>query len=384
MKVSILGGGLMGYAILYDLIHNDGAFEDISVVEKNADRIEYLWKHFPNQDNLSFIQLDLTDGEKLQETLLGTDVVISAAPYQFNLHLMEVALNIGSHFIDLGGNEAILNKQLDYDEKARRLGLLMIPACGLAPGLVGLLAVDGIRKLDRVEWVKIYCGGLPQSPRPPLDYQIVFSPHGLINEYLEPVKVIENGEVVEKPALSEREEIHFPKPYRRMEAFLTSGGTGTLIYSQQGKVQNLFYKTIRYPGHAEKFKFLFDLGFKSDEPLVFEDGRVSPRRMLEKILENNLAFRDPDVVLTRVVVSGRSQERSCTHTYEIIDVMDERLNLTAMMRTTGFTAAVVAQLIHEGKIARRGVVPLEEAVSPEEFFLRLRRRGIVINQKSQT
>ncbi|NOX36308.1 MAG: NAD(P)-binding domain-containing protein [Calditrichaeota bacterium] len=384
MKVTILGGGLMGYAILHDLLNNYGAFEEIAVVEKNAERIEYLWKHFPNQDNLSFIQLDITDTEKLQETLLGTDIIISAVPYQYNLKLLEVALNIGAHFIDLGGNETILNKQLALDEKAARLGLIVIPACGLAPGLVSLLAIDGVQKLDRVEWVKMYCGGLPQQPRPPLNYQIVFSPHGLINEYLEPVKVIENGEIVEKPALSELETVHFMKPYEHMEAFLTSGGTGTLIYTLQGQVTHLFYKTIRYPGHAEKFKFLFDLGFKSDEPLSFESGEVSPRQMLEKLLEKNLAFRDPDVVLTRVIVSGESNQQSRTWTYEVIDVMDENLNLTAMMRTTGFTAAVVAQMIHEGKVQRKGVIPLEEAVDPGEFFQRLKRRGIAINQKSES
>ncbi len=383
MKVALLGGGLMGYAILYDFLHHYPDLQEIIVVEKNAERINYLWKQFPNQSNLSFLQLDITETEQLKNALLGYRLLISAVPYQFNYELLQLALEIGAHFIDLGGNETVLQQQLALDEKARKLGVTAIPACGLAPGLVSILAMDGITRLDTVDSVKMYCGGLPQQKLPPLDYQIVFSAHGLLNEYLEPVKVIENGNVMEKPPLTELETVHFSPPYTAMEAFLTSGGTGTLIHTQRDRVANLFYKTVRYPGHAEKMRFLFDLGFKAEEPIQINGQEISPRQFLETLLQKNLAFNAPDVVLTRVEVSGRIESDARTVVYELIDVQDEGSGLSAMMRTTGFTTAIIGQMILDGIIDATGVLPLEESVPTEAFFQRLKQRNIIINRSTR-
>ena len=383
MKVALLGGGFMGYAILYDFLHNYPDIQEIIVVEKNAERINYLWKQFPNQNNLSFLQLDITETDQLKNALLGYRLLISAVPYQYNLELLKLALEIGAHFIDLGGNETVLQQQLALDEKARKLGVTAIPACGLAPGLVSILAMDGIKRLDRTETVKMYCGGLPQHKLPPLDYQIVFSAHGLLNEYLEPVKVIENGKIMEKPPLTEMEAVHFSPPYTSMEAFLTSGGTGTLIYTQQDRVENLFYKTIRYPGHADKMRFLFELGFKSEEPIAINGQEVSPRQFLETLLQKNLTFNAPDVVLTRVEVSGVVEDTPRKMVYELVDVQDDVSGLSAMMRTTGFTTAIIAQLILEGVIDATGVLPLEESVPTDVFFQRLKQRNLIINRSVQ-
>lgn len=383
MKVALLGGGFMGYAILYDFLHNYPDIQEIIVVEKNAERINYLWKQFPNQNNLSFLQLDITETDQLKNALLGYRLLISAVPYQYNLELLKLALEIGAHFIDLGGNETVLQQQLALDEKARKLGITAIPACGLAPGLVSILAMDGIKHLDSTEAVKMYCGGLPQHKLPPLDYQIVFSAHGLLNEYLEPVKVIENGKIMEKPPLTELEAVHFSPPYTSMEAFLTSGGTGTLIYTQQDRVENLFYKTIRYPGHADKMRFLFELGFKSEEPIVINGQEISPRQFLETLLQKNLTFNAPDVVLTRVEVSGVAEDTPRKMVYELVDVQDEVSGLSAMMRTTGFTTAIIGQLILEGVIDATGVLPLEESVPTDVFFQRLKQRNLIINRSVQ-
>ncbi len=383
MKVALLGGGFMGYAILYDFLHNYPDIQEIIVVEKNAERINYLWKQFPNQNNLSFLQLDITETDQLKNALLGYRLLISAVPYQYNLELLKLALEIGAHFIDLGGNETVLQQQLALDEKARKLGITAIPACGLAPGLVSILAMDGIKHLDSTEAVKMYCGGLPQHKLPPLDYQIVFSAHGLLNEYLEPVKVIENGKIMEKPPLTELEAVHFSPPYTSMEAFLTSGGTGTLIYTQQDRVENLFYKTIRYPGHADKMRFLFELGFKSEEPIVINGQEISPRQFLETLFQKNLTFNAPDVVLTRVEVSGVAEDTPRKMVYELVDVQDEVSGLSAMMRTTGFTTAVIGQLILEGVIDATGVLPLEESVPTDVFFQRLKQRNLIINRSVQ-
>jgi len=151
-------------------------------------------------------------------------VAISAVPYFFNLSLAEAAVESGVHFCDLGGNNRIVAAEFALDAKAKEAGVTLIPDCGLAPGLVNILAVGAIDGLEAVKSVEIRVGGLPQKPHPPLDYQIVFSPHGLLNEYMEPATVIQNGKVAEVPSLTGWEEIAFVPPYDRLEAFHTSGG----------------------------------------------------------------------------------------------------------------------------------------------------------------
>ncbi len=378
-RVSVIGGGRMAIAIIYDLIHHQNC-QEIQVIERDAVTIEALWKKFPGQDNLTFTQVDIADTEKITTALRGTDVMISAAPYQFNEILLKIAIQVHSHFLDLGGNEDILKNQFKMHQNVLEADLIALPACGLAPGLVSILAAEGLCRQDETSTIHIYCGGLPQVPTGPLNYQIIFSTHGLINEYLEPVKVLENGEVYQKPGLSDWESLDFGSKYGRLEAFLTSGGTGTLISTLKGRVPNIFYKTLRYPGHAEKMKFLFELGFASEKKLPGLPEACLPRQVLEKVMDEKLRGDSPDVVLTRVTLIGKKEGEAISTTYEIVDKMDERTGLTAMMRTTGFSAAICAELIMEHQLEARGVLPLETVIPTDLFLKKLNQRGISVKR----
>ncbi|MDQ3755340.1 MAG: saccharopine dehydrogenase, partial [Acidobacteriota bacterium] len=171
--------------------------------------------------------------------------------------------------------------------------------------MVSVLAAHGAARFDELEEIHIRVGGLPQEPKPPLNYQIVFSVEGLINEYVERARVLRGGRIVEVESMTELERLSFPAPYGEMEAFQTSGGTSTLPETFSGRLQELDYKTIRYPGHCEGFKLLIDLGLASGDPLEIDGARVIPRRWLGEMLLRRLPADEPDVVLIRVEFLGQ-------------------------------------------------------------------------------
>jgi lysine 6-dehydrogenase len=225
-----------------------------------------------------------------------------------------------------------------------------------------------------VEEVHIRVGGLPQDPRPPLDYQLVFSVEGLINEYIEPARVIRDGDIVEVESMTEIELLSFPDPYGRMEAFQTSGGTSTLVETYHGKVRELDYKTIRYPGHCAKFKTMIDLGLCSSNAIDVDGAPVKPRRVLGELLVKNLPHDEPDVVLVRVEVSGGGKRLR----YDIIDRADPKTGLSAMMRTTAFPASIVALMMARGQTTSKGALPQERCIPPQAFMDELAARKIEV------
>ena len=197
--------------------------------------------------------------EQLRDVMALGDVVINALFYTFNEKVARTAVDIGVHSIDLGGHiGGATDAVLGLAEKANAKGVTIIPDLGVAPGMINILTGYGAGKLDIVESIKLYVGGIPVKPEPPLNYNVVFSLEGVFDHYTDPSHVIRNGKLMEIPSLSEIEPIHFDK-YGELEAFHTSGGTSTLTKSFPN-VDTLEYKTIRYKGHAEKFQLLVDLG----------------------------------------------------------------------------------------------------------------------------
>src|SRR5207253_5865809 len=151
----------------------------------------------------------------------------------------------------LGGNTAIVFDQIKLDEQAKARDVSIIPDCGLAPGMVNILAEAGIREMDEVESVKMYVGGLPQKPEPPLNYKVVYSLEGVLDYYTTPSWVMREGKPAQVDALSELEAVEFPQPAGELEAFHTAGGLSTMATRYQGKIRTMEYKTLRYPGHAD-------------------------------------------------------------------------------------------------------------------------------------
>lgn len=334
----VLGAGKMGIAIAHDLLKNNEEVRICDIVEKNI----------PN-----FFIIDANDEEKLLEEMKKEDVVISALPYEFNYKLAKLAIKAKANFIDLGGNSHIVEKELKLHEEAKKAGITIIPDCGLAPGMTNIISYHLWQ--SGVEEIHIRVGGLPQNPKPPLNYALFFSIKGLINEYLEDSIIVKDGKICKVESLTGIEEIEF-SGFPSLEAFYTHGGTSTLPKTL--KVRELDYKTIRYKGHAEKMKLLKDLGF-------FEKGA---REFTEKILEKALPKDEKDVVLARIY--GNDVEM------ELMDFHDGEFS--AMQRTTGFSTAIIAKMSYDIK---EGAYPPELVIDSDKFIKELQKRNIKWRKK---
>ena len=375
MKVLVVGAGLMGRGCAYDLARND-AVEQVIVADINTEAAEALARDYG--EKVVAETVDATKKSQLVKAFSKVDSAISAVSYTVNVLHTEVAIETGTHLCDLGGNKFVVDEQIALNDSAKEAGITVVPDCGLAPGMVSVLAREGIEYLDKVESVRIRVGGLQQDPRPPLNYALIFSVEGLINEYVEPCVAIRNGKIVEEEPLVGFEEITFPEPFGKLEAFNTSGGTSTLPETYLGRVNELDYKTIRYPGHGHKMWTLMKLGLMDSTEIDVNGTKVPPRRVLETLLERNLPPSGKDVTLIRVMVNGWKGTESRRVEYQVIDYFDDASGLTSMMRTTAFPATVTAVMSADGRIKNRGVLTPERCIPPKEFIDELRNRGIDI------
>lgn len=379
MNAIVIGAGMMGRAIAYDL-HEHSKFDNITIADKDKKTLKTSEEFFKRKE-INYLTLDMGKIYTVKETLKDFDIAISAVPYKFNYELAKIAVETKTHFLDLGGNNDIVKKERGLSKKAKINNVTIIPDCGLAPGLVSSITRDIVEQMDNVDYVKLRVGGLPLNPKPPLNYQIVFSPYGLINEYVEDAIVLDKGKIIKKRSMTSLETIDFPKPFGKMEAFFTSGGCSTLPYTYKKTIKYLDYKTIRYPGHCEKFKTILDLGFAGEKKTSIGDQKIAPRDFLASLLIKNLPASGKDVVLLKVFSKGRKNSKTVHINYTMIDYYDEKNDITAMMRTTGYPTSVIAQMIMHGAIDERGVFCCEEIVPCKPFFEELKKRGIIIKEK---
>lgn len=376
MNMLVLGGGLQGSACAYDLLRQD----DVKQVTI-ADVLDDAGASFlPDDDRLHRVALDFSDENATLELMRTHDVVMSAAPYYFNETLARLAIEAGCDYTDLGGNTEILFAQLEMSDDAQAAGCTLIPDVGLAPGLVNVLAVEGIRRLDEAESVSMYVGGLPQHPKPPLNYQVVYSLKGVIDYYTTPSFVIRDGKPFEVEALSEIESIDFPE-LGTLEAFHTAGGASLLPWRYEGKVDRLEYKTLRYPGHAEIMRNIRELGLLSLDPVDVRGEEVVPRDLVITVLKPLLTSSAPDLVALRVIATGTKDGRRATHQWDLLDREDEEHGITAMERTTGFTLAVVGLMMGRDVIDTTGVMPPDEGIPAETYLAEMEKRGIEIRYR---
>ncbi len=373
MKIAVIGAGLMGRAVLYDLARNEdvrslGLFD---VDETLASEIAGKY----GGAKASPAQFDASDVETATRLLADYDAAVSCVPYNYNPGLTRAAIEAKCHLVDLGGNNDVVRTQLEMDDDAGEAGVIVVPDCGLAPGMASILAADGISRFDRVNSLKIRVGGLPQSPRSPLNYQMLFSAEGLINEYWEPCVILENGKKKIANPMTGVETLEFDG-IGELEAFYTSGGTSTLPDTYAGKIDSLDYKTIRYPGHCALFKAMLEIGLASRQPINIDGQMVEPRAVLKAVLDKNLTFGDPDMALVRLTFEGEKDGKDKRCIYEIVDRQDSKTGLTAMMRTTAFPASIIAWMAASGQITQRGCKPQELVINPALFIAQLKKRGI--------
>jgi lysine 6-dehydrogenase len=376
MKILVLGAGRMGNGACFDLAHNSSEVESVTVADANFVKAQTVAENVKSA-KVSAIQLDVSDYEKCVSAMNEHDAVISCVNYWYNLELTKAAIEAETNFCDLGGNNYVVDAQLALNREAKEANVNIIPDCGLAPGMVSILAMHGANLFDETEEIHIRVGGLPQNPKPPLKYQLVFSVEGLINEYVETARVIRNGEIKEVESMTELESIRF-EGFPTLEAFQTSGGTSTLPETFLGRVKELDYKTIRYAGHCERFKTIIDLGLCSSEEILADYGKVIPRKVLTELLQKNLPADEPDYVLIRLEFIGTKNGNRKRLCYDIVDKFDEQTNLSAMMRTTAFPASIIAQMMVRGDVRIRGATSQEKAIETEKFVAELEKRNIKI------
>lgn len=365
----VLGAGRMGLGAVHDLAQQPDVV-GITVADSDLSKAEDVARRYAGKARA--VRVDASDQAAATELMRGHASAISCVNYWLNEKLARAAIDAGTHFCDLGGNNDVVDAELALDADARAAGVNVVPDCGLAPGMVAVLAAHGAARFEKLEAIHIRVGGLPQEPKPPLDYQLVFSVEGLINEYVEPARVIRDGRVATVESMTEVEELEFPAPFGRLEAFQTSGGTSTLVDTFLGRVRDLDYKTIRYPGHCARFKTMIDLGLCSSTPIDVDGTRVKPRRVLGELLVQNLPHDEPDVVLVRVEFLGDGRRLR----YDIIDRLDPETGLSAMMRTTAFPASIVALMMARGQTTARGALPQERCIQPDLFMKELAARRI--------
>jgi lysine 6-dehydrogenase len=247
--------------------------------------------------------------------------------------------------------------------------------------MVNILAAEGIRRVGDADTVKIFVGGLPQHPEPPLNYQIVYSLEGALDYYTTPSWVLRDGRPARVDALTEIEPVEFPPPVGFLEAFHTGGGISTLPWAYAGKVRTMEYKTLRYPGHVAIMRSIRDLGLLDLKPVVVKGTKVAPRDAFIAAVSPKLTKPDGrDLVALRVEVKGRSGRRVA---WQLLDYYDEASGISAMMRTTGYSLAITGVMQVDGRITAKGVHTPDEAVPFGAYVDELKKRGVEIREVSK-
>ena len=227
----------------------------------------------------------------------------------------------------------------------------------------------------------MYCGGLPMDPKPPLGYKAVFNLEGVLGNYFGSAYVLKDGKVKLVPSFSGLEKIDFGEPLGNLEAVVTGGATSTCPWTYRGDIQNYDYKTLRYPGHYEKIQAMKDLGLLETEPVDFNGKKIVPRKFFVHLAEPRLKFEgDRDLLVMKIVVSGVKDGRPTRIVYDLLEYEDPDTGFTAMQRTTGFSAAVILEMLAQGRVPSKGVVPVEKAVPGVTFLEEIRRRGIIVTE----
>ena len=377
MHMLVLGAGLQGTACAYDLLQNP----DVTEVRLADIRIDHLPDFLAPYSGARLIptHVDVREQEAVRALMREADAAMSAIPYYFNLDLARIAAEVGTHFCDLGGNTEIVFQQKRLEGKTRETGCTIVPDCGLAPGMVNVLAQYGIELLDKVRSLRIYVGGLPQHPEPPLNYQIVYSLEGVLDYYTTLSWVVRDGRRTQVKALSELEKVSFPQPVGELEAFHTAGGLSTMAFRYEGKIPTMEYKTLRYPGHAHIMEAIRDLGLLDLNPVDVKGLKVVPRDLFVNVVGPRLTKpKGRDLVALRVIVEGTKDGKAKRVGWELLDYYDEARGISAMMRTTGYSLSITGQMQARGEIKEPGVWTPDECVPAARYIQELERRGVYV------
>src|SRR5258705_126031 len=292
----VLGAGLQGSACAYDLLRQPEV-ERVTLADLDPKRLPAFLKAKIGK-RLALARIDVKQTARLRTLMRGHDAVMNASPYHFNYAVAKTAVAAGLHCADLGGNTEIVQRQKTLDTAARKKRVSIIPDCGLAPGMVNIIAAEGIRRVGDADSVKIFVGGLPRRPKPPLNYQIVYSLEGALDYYTTPRGCRPAPGTPPIRARRERPRA----PVGTLEAFHTGGGISTMPWSYAGRVRTMEYKTLRYPGHVAIMRPVRELGLLDLKPLTVKGTKVVPRDVFIAAVSPNLTKpNEPDLAARAVV-----------------------------------------------------------------------------------
>lgn len=339
-RIAVVGAGKIGEMIT-ELLTGTGDYQ-VTLVDQDAGALARL----ADAAGVETIAADVRDEARLARILGGHFAVLSATPFFLTTAIARAAHREGIHYLDLTEDVASTRevRALGSDAKAA-----FIPQCGLAPGFISIVTNHIAASFDELHDIRMCVGALPRYPSNSINYNLTWSTDGVINEYCEPCLAVQSGELKE---LSPLEHLHhFSLDGVTYESFNTSGGIGTLAETLAGRVRNLSYQTIRYPGHRDIMKtLLFDLGLKDR------------RDLLRDVLENAVPATMQDVVLIFVTVSGRRDGRLMQETYanRVYGAEIGGRSHSAIQITTAASICAVLDLLHEGRLPQSGFVTQEQ------------------------
>jgi lysine 6-dehydrogenase len=364
-RVAVIGGGIVGTAAAWDMVRRG---HDVTVADADPDAARSAAAR-------SGARPDVVDASaEVAPFLSDHDLMISAVPYALGERLVDAAIRSGTHYLDFGGNPTVVGRQTERDADAREAGVLAVPDCGLAPGFANVLATGIVASLGDgpIDEVRLRVGALPANPTGALGYQLAFNPAGLINEYAEPCEILSEGRYATVEPLTGLEEVAWER-WGPLEAFHTAGGSSSLPRMWEGRVAELDYKTLRFPGHGTTFRAMLEIGLFDEEPQP-GTGTV-PREVLLEALATHLPSGADDLVLVRVWATATRDGERRTVGYQVEDRNDDAFS--ALARTTAFPTTALAHLILDGAVGGPGVRTMDQTVGVDLLLPELAEVGIV-------
>lgn len=363
-KYAIFGAGMMGQVVAKDMLDTEPDAE-VALYDASPEALGRATELLGGP-RFTAHTVDARDPAEMVRALKGKDVAIGALPHGLSFGLVQSAVEAGTSLVDLVGSGSW--KRAPLNQRARDAGCLIIPGCGVAPGVSNMCVGRGVELLDQAQTGVIYVGGIPKVKAEPLFYQTVYLMESVLNAYGRDATIVVNKKEVKVPPLSGLETISFPGPIGELEAFYTDGLASLPITMMDAFEDKLYEKTLRYPGHAERVELLKACGLIDEKPVAVGDATVSPRAVLLKLLEDDLRLGpEGDILAMRIVVEGTKGAETKKHTFELVDYMDPETKYTAMARTTGFPATCAARMIAGGELTDTGVLFPEQVFLGERF-----------------
>ncbi|MHC4416328.1 MAG: saccharopine dehydrogenase family protein [Planctomycetota bacterium] len=349
-KAIVLGAGLVG-SVMAAHVAEDRTFE-VSVADVRREALRAAEAR--SKRKITPLHADLSDPAVVRRTVAPFDIVLGALSSRIGFQTLQAVIEEGKNFCDIS---YMAEDFLDLDDSARARGVTAVVDCGVAPGLTNMMAGYGVTQLDECESIELYVGGLPREPRWPFYYKAAFSPADVLEEYTRPVRLVEDGRVVVREALSEPETVEFPG-IGALEGINTDG-LRSLVRTLD--VPEIREKTLRHPGHVELMRIFRETGLFGQDPITVGNVAVRPLDVTAALLFPKWAYEETEEDLTalRAIVTGRKDGVRTRLTWEMVDSYDRATGTSSMARTTAFPCAIVARLIAAGEIERPGVVPPE-------------------------